>query len=126
FDGTRSSPILQREPYAETNLSAELDRQLKTFLADSTKNYLERRSNTLYLSKIFETYSIDLADAAGGTLAEFVRDFAPPPMAQWIGGHHDLTLSYLRYDYTINTNDIEPTHAPINYPTRRRESGGIR
>lgn len=126
FDGSRSSPILQLDPYTETTLSEELDRQLKGFLADSTKNYLDRRSNTLYLSKIFETYSSDLADAAGGALAYFVRDFAPPAVAQWIGGHHNLNISYLSYDNSINTSDIEPTHAPTYYPTRRRESGGIR
>jgi len=126
FDGSRSSPLLQRVPYTEANLSEELDHQLKSFLADSTKNYLDRRANTLYLSKIFETYSSDLADAAGGTLADFVRDFAPPSMAQWIGRHHDVNILYLRYDNTINTSDIEPTHVPTHYPTRRRESGGIR
>lgn len=133
FDGSRSSPALQRVPYREDDLSPELDRQLKSFLADSTvdrprstKNYLDRGANTLYLSKIFETYASDLADAAGGTLADFVRDFAPPPMAQWIGRHHDVNISYLRYDYSINTNDFESTHEPTYHPTRRRESGGIR
>ncbi|MFI5201717.1 MAG: DUF547 domain-containing protein [Candidatus Kapaibacterium sp.] len=125
-DGSQSSPPLQRIPYTEADLSEELDRQLKTFLADSTKNYLDRRANTLYLSKIFETYSTDLADAAGGTLADFVRDFAPPPMAQWIGQHHSVAIYYLHYDNTFKTNDIEPTHVQTHYPAHRRESGGIR
>jgi|GEM_PF-2286295 hypothetical protein len=127
FDGTRSSPLLQRIPYAESTLSEELDRQLKTFLGDSTKNYLDRRTNTLYLSPIFETYANDLGEAAGGTVAAFVRDFAPPAMAQWIAGHRDITISYLRYDYTINTNDIGTTHEPTYKPALpRRPSGGIR
>ncbi len=125
-DGSRSSPNLQRVPYTEAKLNAELDRRLKIFLADSTKNYLDRRANTIYLSKIFETYSSDLATAAGGTLTDFIRDFAPPRMVHWIARHRDVKLLYLRYDNTINTNDIEPIHKPIYRPIPpRKHVGGI-
>ncbi len=127
FDGSRSSPPLLRVPYTDQSLSDQLDAQLKGFLADSTKNYLDRRSNTLYLSRIFETYSNDLSEAAGGTVADFVRLFAPPKMAQWIARHHDVTISYLRYDYTINSTYAVPRNAPLYRPIPpRRATGGIR
>ena len=126
FDGSNSSSVLHQVPYNAIELSDQLDQQLKSFLADSTKNYVDRRSNTLYLSPIFETYSTDLQEAAGGTLADFVRLFAPPEMASWIARHPNGAISYVRYDHTINTNTPAPTHEQYYRPQPRRDDGGIR
>lgn len=126
FDGSRSSPALLTEPYTESKFSDQLDGQLKSFLADSTKNLLDKRSNTLYLSRVFSDYASPLADA-GGSLAGFARAFAPPAMSAWIGGHPNLVISYLSYDNTLNTSDIEQ-HEPIhqNRTPGRKTSGGIK
>ena len=126
FDGSRSSPALLNEPYEESHFSDQLDGQCKGFIADSSKNLLDKRSNTLYLSRVFNDYKSPLEDA-GGSLGGFVRAFAPPAMAAWIGGHSNLNISYLSYDNTLNTSDIEQ-HEPIHQtrPSGRRSSGGIR
>lgn len=126
FNGSISSPRLQPKPYVGAELSDELDGQLKGFLADSTKNYLDRKTNTLYLSRIFTTYAGDLEQAAGGALADFVRLFAPAPIAQWIARHPNLTISNLRYDYSINTNNSPPTHEQYSRKPPRRPDNGIR
>ena len=127
YDGTRSSPLLRKEPYRGETLSDELDTQLRGFIVDSTKNYLDRRANILYLSKIFSEYKPTLEEMSGVTLATIVRDFAPPTISEWISRHSNLSLSYLRYDYTIDETDL-PRHEPTNerkHPTPRRSSGGI-
>ncbi len=130
FEGSRSSPELARTPFSESELSDELDFQLRNFLADSTKNYLDRRTNTLYLSPLFKEYESSLEAATGGSMLAFIRDFAPPQMAEWIAGHPHITISYLRSDNTIFTSDIEPHHEPSHErtyaPAPRRTPGGIR
>ncbi len=128
FDGTRSSPVLPAEPYSGEHLSDQLDAQFRKFLADSTKNYLDRRSNTLYLSQMFEDYSGTLEEMTGESLTTLIRDFAPPAMAEWIPRHSNVTISYLRYDNSINTNDYGINTTPSNErkSTPRKTSGGIR
>lgn len=125
WDGTRSAPPLRTEPYAESHISDQLDEQLTHFLADSTKNMLDRHANTLYLSEIFHAYQDDL-EKASGSLVAFVSAFAPQAMASWIKGHPSVKISYLGSDHTIYTSDIEPSR-PIERPKRaaRRPSGGI-
>lgn len=126
FDGTRSSPRLPVEPYLGEHLSDQLDVQFRNFLADSTKNYLDRRANTLYLSNIFQEYSGALEDMTGEPLTTLIRDFAPQAMADWIHRHPAITIAYLTRDNTINTSDITNSHSYERKPTPpRRISGGI-
>jgi hypothetical protein len=129
FDGSRSSPTLLDEPYSGEHLSDQLDGQFRAFLADSTKNYLDRRANTLYLSKIFQDYSTSLEEMASEPLRTLVRDFAPPAISEWISRHSNVTISYLRYDDAINSSDYgynNPSSNERKPPTTRRTSGGIR
>jgi hypothetical protein len=126
FDGTRSSPKLPLEPYSGAFLSDQLDVQFRNFLSDSTKNYLDRRANTLYLSEIFEDYSSTLEDMAGEPLTTLIRDFAPPAMSDWIRRHLTITIAYLSNDRTINTSDLTTTHPYERKPTPpRRIPGGL-
>jgi hypothetical protein len=127
FDGTRSSPKLPLDPYSGEHLSDQLDTQFREFLADSSKNYLDRRENTLYLSQVFEDYSSSLEEMSGEPLTTLIRDFAPPTMEAWIRRHPTVTISYLSDDHTINTSDITPTPSYERKSTPpRRTSGGIR
>ena len=129
YDGSRSSPAIGHEPYSGSALSNQLNDQLRGFLADSTKNYLDRRSNTVYLSKIFADYKSTLEEMAGEPLSSVVRDFGPPALSEWMSRHSNVQISYLRYDYTIDETDLPITHEPTNprkYTPPRRASGGIR
>ena len=129
FDGSRSSPTLLDEPYSGEHLSEQLDTQCRAFLADSSKNYLDRRANTLYLSKIFQDYSSSLEEMASEPLTTLVRDFAPPTISEWISRHSKLTISYLRYDDAINSSDYGYNNSSSyerKPTTPRKTSGGIR
>jgi hypothetical protein len=126
WDGTHSSPKLLGEPYNEEELSHQLDTQLRSFLEDSTKNMLDRRANTIYLSQIFRDYRDDI-EAVTGSLTSFIRAFAPALITHWIDGHPNVVLSYLSYDQTVFTSDVEPPKKPRAEPRKptRRSSGGI-
>jgi hypothetical protein len=126
WDGSRSSPRLASEAYNEEELSHELDTQLREFLEDSTKNMLDRHANTIYLSHLFRDYQDDI-EAVTGSLTSFVRAFAPAPMVHWIDGHPNVVLSYLSYDQTVFTSDVEPPKKPRPEPRKpaRRSTGGI-
>ncbi len=128
FDGSRSSPNLLNEPYFGEHVSEQLDAQFRSFLADSSKNYLDRRTNTLYLSKLFQDYSSTLEEMSGEKLTMLVRDFAPPTMSEWISRHSNVTISYLGNDNTINASDFGLTTPSYERksPPQRKPSGGIR
>jgi hypothetical protein len=126
-DGSRSAPPFRTEPYFESHLSDQLDEQVEEFLADSTKNYLDSKNNTLMLSEIFRRYSDEFDQWVGGT-ARFVREFAPDAIAVWIDRHPNVKISYLRYDEAINATPSEHhDEKPVAKPKRprRKSSGGI-
>ncbi len=129
FDGTRTSPALRPAPYQGESLGDQLDQQLHQFLADSSKNYLDRPSNSLYLSKIFQDYHTTLEEMTSEKLPVFVRDFAPPAMAEWIARHPAVNLAFLTSDNNIFSNDFGQTPSSSNersHTPPRKTSGGIR
>jgi hypothetical protein len=90
---SQSCPSLRREPFSAARLDAQLEDQMRSFLADRRKGArLEGRR--LRLSKIFDWFEEDFA-AAGGVVA-FVRpylDFDPGP---------DPKLIWFDYDWSLN------------------------
>lgn len=129
FDGTRSSPSLRPEPYSEAHLSDELDHQLLLFLGDSTKNFVDRKAITIYLSERFREYSNEI-EAAAGTMTTFLSVYAPPEMAHWVSAHLSAHIAYLDYDNTLFTNDNtvngQTTERPAHNQPISKSSGGIR
>lgn len=126
WDGARSSPKLAAVPYAEEHLSDQLNLQVTGFLADSTKNYLNKPTNTLYLSDRFHEYRDDI-EKITNALSSFVRAFAAPPLAEWMDRHSAMKISYLSYDYTIRASDIDVPRASTQWSQpARKPAGGIR
>jgi hypothetical protein len=119
FDGTRSSPPLRPEPYSEAHLSDELDHQLLLFLGDSTKNFIDRKGITIYLSERFKEYSNEI-EAAAGTMPTFLSVYAPPEMARWVNAHSSAHIAYLDYDNTLFTNDIPANGSATEQPARHQ------
>ena len=130
FDATRSSPLLLQTPYTESHLSDQLDHQCNQFLSDSTKNFIDRKANTVYLSERFQEYSSEIEEAAG-TMATFLSTYAPPTMSSWISKHPTtMRISYLGYDKTLYTSDIpsfhESTTGQSSKQPSHKSSGGIK
>jgi hypothetical protein len=97
-----SCPPLHREPFGATHLDAELDAQMRRWLASSKKGLrVDRDSKTLRLSRIFDWFAEDF-EPAGGVLA-FVTRYAPAPERSWLEAHAgEVRIRYLPYDWALN------------------------
>jgi len=93
-----SCPPLRREPYVAKRLDAQLDENLRRWLADpQTGARLE--GGTLYLSKVFDWFSEDF-EPAGGVVA-FVRPYLPEAMRRRLPA--EPRVRFLDYDWTLNS-----------------------
>ena len=90
-------------------LSSELDESLRRFLADPKKGArIDRTSNTLYLSRIFDWFSEDF-EAAGGVLSTVGRH-GPPEIRQWLSRRTSGPLiRYFDYNWDLNDSARKPS-----------------
>jgi hypothetical protein len=97
-----SCPPLAREPYRAATLDAQLDANVRRWLADPRKGLrVDQEDGVVWLSRIFDWFAGDFA-AGGGTLA-FVERYAPPADAAWIRTHAaDAKVRFLDYDWRLN------------------------
>lgn len=97
-----SCPPLRREPWQAGKLEAQLDDNLRTWLANEQKGLrLEAARRTVHLSSIFDWFEEDF-EPAGGVLA-FVQRYAPQPGRSWLAQNAGLvSVRYLDYDWRVN------------------------
>ncbi len=98
---SKSCPALAPRAYRASELSAALDSQGRAFLADPSKNVIDRARNRLALSKIFQWNRKEF-ERDGGSLLKYVSKFVgDPALASWI-----LTFprdpEFLEYDWALN------------------------
>jgi hypothetical protein len=107
-----SCPPLRNEAYTPENLDAQLDDQVRRFIASSQGFRLERQKNRVYLSSIFKWYGQDWQKSygvdgkfAGNAKERAVLNF----LSQYLDGQDKLYLeqggyqiSYLDYDWSLN------------------------
>ena len=89
----RSCPPLLARAWTAAMLEADLDRQMRAFVRDSSRNRVDRAARTLMLSRLFDWYAADFSGAA--SVAAFV--------GRWRG--EDLSgfpVSFLEYDWSLN------------------------
>jgi len=100
-----SCPPLRREPFTAARLDAELDEQLRRWLASPRKGLrVDRESGTLQLSRVFDWFAEDF-EAGGGVLA-FVARYAPAPERRWLAARaREVRIRYLPYDWALNALD---------------------
>jgi len=100
-----SCPPLRREPFTAARLGAELDEQMRRWLASPEKGLrVDRESGTLHLSRVFDWFAEDF-EADGGVLA-FVSRYAPAPEREWLATRAgDVKIRSLPYDWTLNAFD---------------------
>jgi len=105
--GSVSCPPLRREPYRAERLDAQLDDNLRAWLADARKGARFEPApdavggGTLRLSPIFDWFARDFA-AAGGVRA-FVLPHLPEPIREAVTrGGDAVRIAFLEYDWRLN------------------------
>lgn len=97
-----SCPNLRREAYTTERLDAQLDDNMRAWLARPEKGMrLDRVEGVLWLSPIFEWFGEDF-DTRGGVL-EVVTDYAPRSDRDWLRAHPEaVDIQYFDYDWKLN------------------------
>ena len=92
----KGCPILSDEPYRESNLSSHLETSTSNFLKDSEKNYIDKNSNTIYLSSIFNWFEKDFVKKSG-SVAKFIEPYFPKETDL-----ENIDIKYTNYDWSLN------------------------
>jgi hypothetical protein len=95
-----SCPPLRREPYRAATLDAQLDDNVRRWLADPRKGVrIEQSTQTLYLSPILDWFAEDF----GTSVLPFVAAHLPGEDASWIRAQGSrLLIRYFDYDWSLN------------------------
>lgn len=96
-----SCPPLRAEAYLPEKLFAQLDEQAQLFINDKTKNFLNRKSNTMNLSMIYKWYSSDFKDCSGSVI-KHVSEFINEDDKEFIKKKKTNRLNYLKYSWKLN------------------------
>ena len=96
-----SCPDLRAEAYRAARLEAQLDEQTRSFLANRKKGMrVDAARGKLRVSKIFDWFEEDFGGEQG--VRDFVARYGPPP-GPASSGTKSLRLSYLPYDWKLNS-----------------------
>lgn len=97
-----SCPPLSRTPFEAHLIDAQLDATLRAWLTNPEKGMrLDRESETLTVSKIFDWFESDF-EAAGGVV-RFILPHVAPEDADWLRGRiDDVDIEYFDYDWGLN------------------------
>ncbi|MGE5414177.1 MAG: DUF547 domain-containing protein [Syntrophomonadaceae bacterium] len=98
---SRSCPPLRPRAYVASGLSEALDMQGRAFLADPSKNVIDRARGRVALSKIF-LWDRKEFERDGGTLLRFVARFVQDPgLGKWLETFPG-SPEFLDYDWALN------------------------
>ncbi len=92
-------PPLLAQAFRAEDLDAQLDAQVRVWLADTTRNQFQRGAKTARVSKIFEWFAADFESAGGPK--RWIARYAPEGVAAWITGD-DVKLEFLEYSWKLN------------------------
>ncbi len=108
-----SCPILRNEPFTSENLEAQLEDQVKTWLARPESGFkIDRQNKQVFLSKIFDWYGDDWKPSfavdgkfSGGekerAVLNFVSAYLSPEDRAYLE-QGDYKVKYLGYDWGLN------------------------
>ena len=103
----RSCPPLRPEAYRAATLDAQLDDQMRLWLADQTKNRYDADSNTLYLSAIFQWFHDDFTENGKKDLLSVVQAYLPPQTRQLLRQQNSPPeIRFLDYDWSLNDSSL--------------------
>ncbi len=107
--GSVSCPTLRYEPFSGDRVAAQLDDQMRTFVAGGGAE-LDRSGEVLRLSRVFLWYGADftrphrmptILPATRGSVAAAVSRWLPPDDAGWVRQRRPR-VAYQRYDWGLS------------------------
>ena len=94
-------PPLRAEAFVAERLDAQLDEQVRAWLADPARNRYDRAQQRIEVSKIFDWFAEDFVRDAGSVQA-WIAQYAPPAEREWIAGAKKLAIGYRDYSWKLN------------------------
>lgn len=95
-------PPLIREAYTSKNVQRLLDEDLRNYFRSPRGLRIDRETNTLYLSKIFEWFAGDFIKKSGSVEA-FIRPYLSDEARSFLEGNPKI--AYLEYDWSLNAQE---------------------
>jgi hypothetical protein len=96
---SRGCPPLPRVAYTEANVQTRLEEETKSYLNSARGTQINRSTNTLYVSKLFDWFSDDFIQKRGSVIS-FMRPYLDGEVLSFLDGKPKI--SYLKYDWTLN------------------------
>lgn len=98
---SESCPPLRNEAFVGKRLDAQLDEQVRAWLADESRNQFDLAAGKLRVSEIFNWFKSDFV-RDGGNVQGWIAKYAPEKVATAIQSGTKLKLSYLDYSWKLN------------------------
>ncbi|MCP3920917.1 MAG: DUF547 domain-containing protein [bacterium] len=92
---------LRAEAFVAARLDAQLDEQVRAWLADPQRNRFDKERRTLHLSKIFDWFEADFR-RDGGSVVGWIARFAPAAEKAWISTGDTPKVRHLSYSWKLN------------------------
>ena len=96
-------PLLKEGFYSAENLDQELDAATRLYLSSSEGLRLDKEEGILYISMIFKWYKKDF-EATGKTVIEYIREYAPNNIREFIEEEDNLKLYNIQWDWALNVS----------------------
>jgi hypothetical protein len=94
-----SCPKLPRIAYTEVNVQARLEEETREYLNSERGIRIDRTSNTLYLSRIFDWFEEDFVEKSG-SVANFIRPYLKREVASFLD--QKPRMKFLGYNWALN------------------------
>ena len=98
---SESCPPLRNEAFVAKRIDAQLDEQVRAWLADSKRNRYDRKNNEINVSAIFDWFESDFERDAG-SVQKWIAKYAPESEASWIRSAKGLDIEHLDYSWELN------------------------
>jgi hypothetical protein len=98
---SQGCPPLRKEAFEAEKLGAQLDEQVRAWLADPARNRYDRAKGKIEVSKIFDWFADDFVRDAG-SVQTWIAKYAPPSEAEWLRDAKKLSISFLDYSWKLN------------------------
>lgn len=103
--GTMSCPRMRNEAYSTQNVYKLMNLNLKSYINDASRNYLDKKEKVFYLSPLFKEYKKDF-EGRFGSLMEMILSYMPRSSKVFID-RNGIEIKFLERDWRINAQKRE-------------------